>query len=117
MSEPSADPSTSNFEPGKAVVISLARAGLQGRNVIVVCLDKSGTSDPFALRNQDGSRIWRKKELREIDIRVGSVISYQTVFQRFRYSGNTGIKVVSLALQMVVRSKERSIMHLSMLIT
>ena len=94
-------PSAPNFEPGKAIVISLARADDRGVKALVFCLDKSGMRDPFPLRNQDGLYIWPRKKLREIDIGVGSIISYERFSQGCLYSGNTGMKVVSLALQFV----------------
>ena len=99
----SAAPSLPNFNPGerKAVVISLARANDRGDTTVVLCLDKSGMRDPFRLSNQGGRYIWSNQELRDNGIEVGSIISYQSCDRGCLYSGNTGKKVVSLALQFV----------------
>ena len=93
--------SSLNLNPGerKAVVISLARANDQGHTTAVFCLDENGARNPFRLRNRDGRYIWSNQEARENGIGVGSIISYQRLYQGCLYSGNTGNKVVSLALQ------------------
>ena len=98
----SAGPSLPNFNPGerKAVVISLARANDRGDTTVVLCLDKSGMRDPFRLSNQGGRYIWSNQELRDNGIEVGSIISYQSCYRGCLYSGNTGKKVVSLALSL-----------------
>ena len=88
-----------NPDERKAVVISLARANDQGHTTAVFCLDENGARNPFRLRNRDGWYIWSNQEVRGNGIGVGSIISYQTLYQGCLYSGNTGNKVVSLALQ------------------
>ena len=90
-----------NFNPDEqeAVVISLARANDQGHTTAVFCLAESG---PFRLRNQNNRYIWSNHELRENDIDVRSIITYQRFDQCCLYSANTRKKVVSLALQFVL---------------
>lgn len=104
----SAKPSSPNFEPGKAVVISLARADDQRHTTVVFCLDENGARDPFRLRNQDDRLFWANQELRENGIGVGSIISYERCTQCNEgclYLENTRKKVekvVSPALQFVL---------------
>lgn len=90
---------TSNLraDKRKVVVISLAKANDQGHTSLVFCLSKSGKTGPFRLRNRSGRYIWRNQELRENRIKVGSVITQHGCF----FTGNTGKKVVSLALHFV----------------
>ena len=90
-----------------ALVISLSRGHDRGDTSLVYCLKIDCDFEeeesvrvlggPFRLYNNDGWYIWQNEDLRDNEIKVGSIISYQFVkaFRSRRYLTNTGKKLVS----------------------